>query len=195
MSARERPGRHGGSGPAGPRPAAAILLAAGEGTRMRSSLPKVLHAIGGRSLVGHAVHAAAALDPEHLVVVIGHGGDQVRAVLTELAEHELGRPVVTAVQEQQLGTGHAVQCSLGALPADLTGPVLVTYGDVPLLEPATLADAAGRAHRSGRSGDAAHHRAGRPHRIRPGAARPRRGRHPHRRAGATPTPSSGPSVR
>ncbi|MEJ3653779.1 bifunctional UDP-N-acetylglucosamine diphosphorylase/glucosamine-1-phosphate N-acetyltransferase GlmU [Actinomycetes bacterium KLBMP 9759] len=119
------------------RPAAAIVLAAGAGTRMKSAVPKVLHEIGGRSLVAHAVHAVAALDPEHLVVVVGHGGAEVRAQLEGLSA-ELGRPVLAAEQPQQLGTGHAVRCGLDALPADLDGPVVVTYGDVPLLEPATL---------------------------------------------------------
>jgi bifunctional UDP-N-acetylglucosamine pyrophosphorylase/glucosamine-1-phosphate N-acetyltransferase len=120
------------------RPAAVIVLAAGEGTRMRSSTPKVLHRIAGRSLLGHAVHAAAGLAPEHLVVVVGHGADRVRDELEMLAA-ELERPVVAAVQEKQLGTGHAVGCGLEALPADLDGPVLVTYGDTPLLGTATLA--------------------------------------------------------
>jgi bifunctional UDP-N-acetylglucosamine pyrophosphorylase/glucosamine-1-phosphate N-acetyltransferase len=120
------------------RPAAVIVLAAGEGTRMRSSTPKVLHQIAGRSLLGHAVHAAAGLAPEHLVVVVGHGADRVRAELDVLSA-ELGRPVVAAVQEKQLGTGHAVGCGLEALPAELAGPVVVTYGDTPLLGTATLA--------------------------------------------------------
>ena len=127
-----------GPGRLSARPAAAIVLAAGEGTRMRSAVPKVLHPIAGRSLLGHAVHAVAALEPEHLVVVVGHGAEQVRDALTVLAG-ELARPVLVAEQEQRLGTGHAVRCALDALPADLTGPVLVTYGDVPLLEPGTLA--------------------------------------------------------
>jgi bifunctional UDP-N-acetylglucosamine pyrophosphorylase / glucosamine-1-phosphate N-acetyltransferase len=118
-------------------PSAAIVLAAGEGTRMKSALPKVLHPIGGRGLLGHAVHAAAALEPEHLVVVVGHGAERVRETLVAIGE-ELGRPVVVAVQEQQLGTGHAVGCGLAALPAGLTGSVLVTYGDVPLLRTETL---------------------------------------------------------
>jgi bifunctional UDP-N-acetylglucosamine pyrophosphorylase/glucosamine-1-phosphate N-acetyltransferase len=118
-------------------PAAAVVLAAGEGRRMRSLVPKVLHPIGGATLLGHAVAAVAALTPEHLVVVVGHGRDQVCAELAELGER-LGRPVLAAPQEQQLGTGHAVRCGLEALPDGLTGPVLVTYGDVPLLEPATL---------------------------------------------------------
>jgi bifunctional UDP-N-acetylglucosamine pyrophosphorylase/glucosamine-1-phosphate N-acetyltransferase len=121
----------------GPRPAAALLLAAGEGTRMRSALPKVLHPIGGATLLGHAVTAVAALSPEHLAVVVGHGRDQVCSEVDALAG-QLGRPVVIAVQEQQLGTGHAVRCGLEALPSGLAGAVVVTYGDVPLLEPGTL---------------------------------------------------------
>jgi bifunctional UDP-N-acetylglucosamine pyrophosphorylase / glucosamine-1-phosphate N-acetyltransferase len=120
------------------RPGAALILAAGEGTRMRSAVPKVLHPIGGRSLLGHAVHAVAELDPEQLVVVLGHGGEQVQEAVTALGD-ELARPVTVAVQEQRLGTGHAVQHGLAALPGGITGPVLVTYGDVPLLSAETLA--------------------------------------------------------
>jgi bifunctional UDP-N-acetylglucosamine pyrophosphorylase / glucosamine-1-phosphate N-acetyltransferase len=131
-----------------PRAVAAVVLAAGGGTRMRSARPKVLHGIGGRALLGHAVHAVAAGGPEHLVVVVGHGRDQVGPVVAELAD-ELGRPVRTAVQEQQLGTGHAVRCGLDALPDDLSGPVLVTCGDVPLLEPGTLEDLLDARARSG----------------------------------------------
>jgi bifunctional UDP-N-acetylglucosamine pyrophosphorylase/glucosamine-1-phosphate N-acetyltransferase len=119
------------------RPTAAVVLAAGEGTRMRSAVPKVLHAIGGRSLLGHAVHAVAELQPEHLVVVLGHGRKEVGENVAALGA-ELGRPVLAAEQDQQLGTGHAVGCAMSSLPGDLAGPVLVTYGDVPLLEPATL---------------------------------------------------------
>ena len=114
------------------RPAAVVVLAAGEGTRMKSSIPKVLHRVGGRTLVHHAVLAAAALLPDHLVVVVGHGRDQVVAHLAEVAPK-----VSTAVQDQQLGTGHAVGCGLDALP-ELTGTVVVTYGDVPLLTGETL---------------------------------------------------------
>lgn len=121
------------------RPAAAVVLAAGEGTRMRSALPKVLHPIAGRSLLGHAVHAAAATDPEHLVVVIGHGRERVAAELEALADR-LGRPVLSAVQDKQLGTGHAVRCGLDALDTAPDGPVLVSYGDVPMLEAGTLRD-------------------------------------------------------
>jgi len=121
-----------------PRPAAAIVLAAGEGTRMRSAVPKVLHPIAGRSLLGHAVHAVAALEPEHLVVVVGAGAEQVREAISGM-EGELARPVLAAEQRERRGTGHAVRCALEALPAQLTGPVVVTYGDVPLLDPATIA--------------------------------------------------------
>lgn len=112
---------------------AVIVLAAGEGTRMRSKIPKVLHSVAGRSLVGHAVAAAAALRPDHLVVVLGHGRDQV-------AEHLAGLdvPVSIAVQDEQRGTGDAVRCGLDELPAGFGGTVLVTYGDVPLLDTATL---------------------------------------------------------
>jgi bifunctional UDP-N-acetylglucosamine pyrophosphorylase / glucosamine-1-phosphate N-acetyltransferase len=124
------------------RTAAVIVLAAGEGTRMRSSTPKVLHRIGGRSLLGHAVHATAELAPEHLVVVIGHGAEQVAAEVDTLAA-ELGRPVLTSVQEKRLGTGHAVQCGLEALPGDLDGPVVVTVGDAPLLGAETLRELLG----------------------------------------------------
>ncbi|SDI48418.1 bifunctional UDP-N-acetylglucosamine pyrophosphorylase / Glucosamine-1-phosphate N-acetyltransferase [Actinokineospora alba] len=114
-----------------------VILAAGEGTRMRSATPKVLHRIAGRPLVEHAVRAAAGLKPEHLVVVLGHGRDAVGAHLESVGK-DLGRDVTVAVQETQDGTGHAVSCGLAPLPAKLTGTVLVTYGDVPLLDTATL---------------------------------------------------------
>jgi bifunctional UDP-N-acetylglucosamine pyrophosphorylase/glucosamine-1-phosphate N-acetyltransferase len=119
------------------RPAAVVILAAGEGTRMKSAVPKMLHPICGRSLVGHAVAAARALDPGHLVVVVGHAREQV-------AEHlaAVDPRAVTAVQEQQLGTGHAVRTALNELSGQgvaLDGTVVVTYGDVPLLTAETLA--------------------------------------------------------
>src|SRR5262245_4735240 len=102
-------------------------MAAGQGTRMKSAVPKVLHEMGGRSLVGHAVAAARALDPEHLVVVVGNGRERVEEHLAAIDPDAR-----TAVQEQQLGTGDAVRCGLSALP-DVTGAVIVTSGDVPLL--------------------------------------------------------------
>ncbi|MFF4342320.1 bifunctional UDP-N-acetylglucosamine diphosphorylase/glucosamine-1-phosphate N-acetyltransferase GlmU [Kitasatospora sp. NPDC001540] len=120
------------------QPAAVIVLAAGGGTRMKSrALPKVLHEICGRSLVGHAVSAAQELTPAQLVVVVGHLRELVQA---HLAEHyPAARPVV---QSEQNGTGHAVRTALRALAADgveLDGTVLVTTGDAPLLTGATLA--------------------------------------------------------
>ncbi|MER5884664.1 bifunctional UDP-N-acetylglucosamine diphosphorylase/glucosamine-1-phosphate N-acetyltransferase GlmU [Streptomyces sp. NPDC001941] len=115
------------------RPAAVVVLAAGEGTRMKSKTPKVLHEIAGRSLVGHVVSAARELDPEHLVVVVGHGREQVRA---HLEEHYAGTR--TAVQEQQNGTGHAVRMALEELGQSLEGPVVVVCGDTPLLSGETL---------------------------------------------------------
>ncbi|MFC4002761.1 bifunctional UDP-N-acetylglucosamine diphosphorylase/glucosamine-1-phosphate N-acetyltransferase GlmU [Prauserella oleivorans] len=118
-------------------PLSTVILAAGEGTRMRSDIPKVLHPIAGRPLVEHAVRAAAGLEPDELVVVVGHGRDAVTGHLGTVAE-AIGRPVRTAVQDKQLGTGHAVRCALDALPAAESGTVLVTYGDVPLLDTPTL---------------------------------------------------------
>ncbi|TWD78997.1 bifunctional UDP-N-acetylglucosamine pyrophosphorylase/glucosamine-1-phosphate N-acetyltransferase [Kribbella amoyensis] len=117
------------------RPAAVIVMAAGQGTRMKSATPKVLHEIGGRSLVGHAVVTARALSPAHLVVVVGTGRELVEQHLAELDPD-----VRTAVQEQQLGTGDAVRAGLTAVPDDFDGSVIVTSGDVPLLQSETLAE-------------------------------------------------------
>ena len=116
-----------------PRLAAVVVLAAGEGTRMRSATtPKVLHPLCGRSMLGHVVRAARGLEPEHLVVVVGHARDQVTAALAEL---DPGARAV--VQEQQLGTGHAVRVALEAL-GPLSGTVVVVPGDAPLLTATTL---------------------------------------------------------
>jgi bifunctional UDP-N-acetylglucosamine pyrophosphorylase/glucosamine-1-phosphate N-acetyltransferase len=109
-----------------------VILAAGEGTRMKSDTPKVLHELCGRSLVGHVLAAAGTLDPEHLVVVVGHQRERVAAHVTGLDARAR-----TAVQDQQLGTGHAVRCALAELP-ELDGPVVVLNGDTPLLTPETL---------------------------------------------------------
>ncbi|NLV79119.1 MAG: bifunctional UDP-N-acetylglucosamine diphosphorylase/glucosamine-1-phosphate N-acetyltransferase GlmU [Rhodococcus sp.] len=118
---------------------AIIVLAAGAGTRMRSKTPKVLHTLGGRSMLAHAVHAAAGLEPDHLVVVVGHERERVTEAVTDIAE-SLGRSVGIAVQDEQNGTGHAVDCGLGRLPADFAGTVIVTAADVPLLDAGTLRD-------------------------------------------------------
>jgi bifunctional UDP-N-acetylglucosamine pyrophosphorylase/glucosamine-1-phosphate N-acetyltransferase len=113
-----------------------IILAAGEGTRMRSRTPKVLHRLAGRSLVEHAVRAAAGVGPARMAVVVGHGRDAVTEHLTEV-EKNVDAAITVAVQEEQKGTGHAVICALDAL-GDLAGTVLVTYGDVPLLDSVSL---------------------------------------------------------
>ncbi|WP_277036917.1 bifunctional UDP-N-acetylglucosamine diphosphorylase/glucosamine-1-phosphate N-acetyltransferase GlmU [Actinacidiphila oryziradicis] len=120
------------------RPAAVVVLAAGEGTRMKSATPKVLHTLSGRSLVGHAVAAARGLDPEHLVIVVGHAREQVAAHIAGIDPDAR-----TAVQHQQNGTGHAVRMGLEELAAQgvaLDGTVVITCGDTPLLTADTLRD-------------------------------------------------------
>jgi bifunctional UDP-N-acetylglucosamine pyrophosphorylase/glucosamine-1-phosphate N-acetyltransferase len=112
------------------RPAAVVVLAAGEGTRMRSATPKVLHEVCGRSLLGHVLAAVEPLKPDRVLVVVGHGRDEVVEALP---------PYATAVvQAEQRGTGHAVRLALDAL-LDVDGDVLVLYGDMPLLRTETLA--------------------------------------------------------
>jgi bifunctional UDP-N-acetylglucosamine pyrophosphorylase / glucosamine-1-phosphate N-acetyltransferase len=118
---------------------AVLVLAAGAGTRMRSDDPKVLHTLAGRSMLAHALHSVAKVSPQHLVVVVGYDRDRVASAIAELAD-QLGRTIRIAVQETQLGTGHAVGCGLSALPADFDGVVVVTSADVPLLDADTLAD-------------------------------------------------------
>jgi bifunctional UDP-N-acetylglucosamine pyrophosphorylase / glucosamine-1-phosphate N-acetyltransferase len=112
--------------------AAVVILAAGEGKRMKSSRSKLLHEVAGHSMLSYAVTAATTMQAEHIIVVIGHLREQVEAHLAEIAPH-----VMTAVQEQQLGTGHAVQVALDQL-TDLSGDVIVTMGDVPMLSGETL---------------------------------------------------------
>ncbi len=121
---------------------AILVLAAGAGTRMHSDIPKVLHPLAGRSMLSHALHSVAKVAPQHLVVVLGHDRERITPAVAQLAE-TLGRPVDVAVQEQQKGTGHAVGCGLAALPADFTGTVVVTSGDIPLLDADTLAELIG----------------------------------------------------
>lgn len=114
-------------------PAAVIVMAAGKGTRMRSATPKVLHEIGGRSLLDHAATAARGLSPRSLVVVVRHERDAVVSHLAQIA------PDATPADQDDIpGTGRAVACGLAALPADATGAVVVTSGDVPLLDTQTL---------------------------------------------------------
>lgn len=108
---------------------AVCILAAGKGKRMVSRLPKVLHRIGGKPLLGHVLDAAAAIGAGTPVVVHGHGGEQLLAAYA-------GRDIHWVEQREQLGTGHAVTQALPLLPRE--GLVLILYGDVPLLTPATL---------------------------------------------------------
>src|ERR1700734_1462796 len=118
---------------------AVLVLAAGAGTRMRSDTPKVLHTLAGRSMLAHSLYAIAKVAPQHLVVVVGQDHGPIEQVAGELAG-TLGRSIEVAMQDQQLGTGHAVLCGLSALPDDFAGVVVVTSGDVPLLDADTLAD-------------------------------------------------------
>lgn len=113
---------------------AVLIMAGGAGTRMKSATPKVLHQVAGKSMISLAIDAAGALEPNHLVVIVGHGRDQVSPHLAEVAPQ-----VTIAVQEQQLGTGDAVRSGLAVLH-DLRGDVVVTSGDVPLLSGQTLVD-------------------------------------------------------
>jgi len=117
------------------RPAAVIILAAGGGTRMKSAKPKVLHSLGGRTLLGHAMSTARSLDPLHVVVVVRHSRDLVAAHV-----EEIDPSATVADQDEVAGTGRAAECGLDALPAGLEGPVVVTMGDVPLLARETLQD-------------------------------------------------------
>jgi bifunctional UDP-N-acetylglucosamine pyrophosphorylase / glucosamine-1-phosphate N-acetyltransferase len=119
------------------RPSVVVILAAGEGKRMKSATPKVLHQVAGRSLLGHVIEAASSLEPHHLVVVVGHGRDAVCEHIAEIAPW-----AITVVQEAQNGTGHAVRVALDDLgsrgiPTD-DGPVVVLTGDTPLLTGRTL---------------------------------------------------------
>ncbi|MFN3814993.1 bifunctional UDP-N-acetylglucosamine diphosphorylase/glucosamine-1-phosphate N-acetyltransferase GlmU [Brevundimonas sp.] len=107
---------------------AAVILAAGQGTRMKSPLPKVLHPVGGRAMLDHAIDAAEALNCERIVVVVGTHSPEVRAHV----EKRLGAAAI-AVQDPPLGTGHAVLAAREALKG-FAGEVVITYGDVPLLK-------------------------------------------------------------
>ena len=105
-----------------------VILAAGQGTRMRSALPKVLHPVAGKPMLGHVLDTARKLKPQSIQVVIGHGAELVRETLK-------GDDIAFVLQAEQLGTGHAVAQAKDALSAEKT---LILYGDVPLIQPATL---------------------------------------------------------
>ena len=106
-----------------------VILAAGKGTRMRSSLPKVLHKLSGRSMLGHVVAAVESLGKAKKIIVTGHGAEQV--------EQQFKSPTTIFIQQkEQLGTGHAVHMAVPELCSDAV--VIVLYGDVPLIRPATI---------------------------------------------------------
>ncbi len=113
-------------------PVALLILAAGQGTRMNSDLPKVLHKVAGAPLLWHAMRSGAALEPERTVVVAGHGADQVAKAARDWDEH-----AEVVLQAEQKGTGHAVAQALPAL-AGFPGKVIVLYGDTPFIRPETL---------------------------------------------------------
>lgn len=106
-----------------------IILAAGKGTRMRSSLPKVLQPLAGRPLLGHVIETAKKLNADNIITIYGHGGDRVQAAFAE-------QEIKWVEQAEQLGTGHAVQMTLPVLPQD--GVSLILSGDVPCINPVTL---------------------------------------------------------
>jgi len=104
-----------------------IVLAAGKGSRMKSALPKVLHALAGKPLLEHVLDSVSTLQPDGITVVIGHEAQQVQATITH--------SVLWAEQQEQLGTGHAVKCGLEGIGDNDT--VLITYGDIPLVRAST----------------------------------------------------------
>jgi len=120
-----------------------VVLAAGEGKRMKSALPKVLHPLLGRTMLGHVLAAAEPLGAQRTVVVVGHGGDQVREHLAGIAPD-----AIAVLQAEQRGTGHAVRVALEALP-DADGEIIVLNGDLPLVTAATLERLADLRARSG----------------------------------------------
>ncbi len=122
---------------------AVVILAAGQGTRMKSTLPKMLHQAAGRPLLGHVIERAKELEPVKIVVITGHGAEQIES-------HFASEPVVFARQLEQLGTAHAFLCAKDALDGH-DGDVFVLYGDTPLMTFETLKSAL-EAHRAAKAG-------------------------------------------
>lgn len=110
-----------------------VILAAGQGTRMKSTLPKVMHEIGGRPMLGHVLSTAQALGADACHVVVGHGADAIKTWATKR-----GQTLAFATQDQQLGTAHAVSQAMPQIPD--AARVLILYGDVPLIEASTLSE-------------------------------------------------------
>lgn len=115
------------------RSLAVVILAAGQGTRMKSSLPKVLHRIGGRSLIAHVLDTAAAVSPQQIIAVVRHERERVTEAILDHAPD-----TIMVGQDEVPGTGRAVEQALAALPADFDGSVVVLSGDVPLIDAATI---------------------------------------------------------
>lgn len=113
---------------------AIVVLAAGQGTRMKSSTPKVLHLLAGVPILGHVLATAAALEPAHVIAVVRHERDTIAAMITDTMSE-----VVIVDQDDIAGTGRAAELALNALPEGFAGEVVVVSGDVPLLDAATLA--------------------------------------------------------
>jgi bifunctional UDP-N-acetylglucosamine pyrophosphorylase/glucosamine-1-phosphate N-acetyltransferase len=122
---------------------AIVVLAAGQGIRMKSSLPKILHPLAGLPIVGHVLATARELDPAHVVVVVRHERDAVVATI-----HDFLPDAIVVDQDEIPGTGRAVEMALGSLPDDFVGDVMIVSGDVPLLDATTLMGLLG-AHREG----------------------------------------------
>lgn len=125
---------------------AVVVLAAGQGTRMKSATPKVLHTLSGVPLIGHVLSTAVALEPDHIVVVLRHQRDLVEPVVAGYA------PGALVVEQDEIpGTGRALEVGLGALPTSFSGSVVVVSGDVPLLDSDTLRAVIGHHHSTGAS--------------------------------------------
>ena len=119
---------------------AVIILAAGQGTRMKSMLPKVLHCVAGRPMLGYAMILARHVASSNVAVVVGHGADQVRAFLVK--EKTQFDPFLVVEQTRQLGTGHAVQQAYPALKqhaSQVASQYVIMSGDTPLLTSETIA--------------------------------------------------------
>lgn len=131
---------------AAPRPLAVVVLAAGQGTRMRSATPKVLHQISGRTLIGHVLTTARELAPAHVVVVVRHERDAVVAAIADAVPD-----LLIVDQDDVPGTGRAVELAIAALPGGFDGDVAVLSGDVPLLDPVSIGALLDRHRESGAS--------------------------------------------
>ena len=179
----------------GYRPLAGVVMAAGEGTRMRSATPKVLHPLCGRPMVLHVVDTLGALPLERIVVVVGHGAERVTKTLQEQVSTDV--PVVFVEQHVQRGTGDAASVALTAFPDDPDdeGDVIVMPGDAPLVRPELLARLA-TVHRES---DAASPSSPPSSRRGPGASvgssATRRGGSTASSSAPTPTPTSSTSPR